>query len=130
MTDKGQHVWKMKFAAGQETHGATAQFLFSAPTITSQEAAARAKQRIDADVIAAFIKDYFISFIVNGGPNVSSSVEGKPTWQEYSDIGNSNVTNGTFRALEFNQTSIGVNVDSVVSSRCDYLAGWGYAIRN
>jgi len=113
--DAGVPVWKLRFAAGLGIHSATQPYLFSAPAAQTNP------------TYGAWVKDYWISFIVFGDPNASPMVVGKPQWPQYLGV---NGTDASFQVLEFNKTNVGTNIDADASARCDFLHGQSYRIRN
>lgn len=117
LVDAGVPVWKLQFAAGLEIHGATMSYLLSSSQLSSPVE------------YGAWMKDYFISFIVSHDPNASPMMQGKVEWPQYLSV--SDDTNElSFLVLEFNQTEVGVVQDRDASARCDFWHGQSYQVRN
>jgi len=103
----GLPVWKLKFAAGSEVHGATIPFVYSTSINPSGNNA----------TIGAIMRDYFVSFFVHQDPNKQSfSDVAKPYWDPYN-------AGGTFNVLQVNYTMIGVDPDADASPQCDFMQG-------
>lgn len=76
--------------------------------------------------IAAYLKDYYLGFVINQDPNsISNSGLQKPHWPQYSPPESSD-----FTILDFNYTTIGSNSDRDASPRCDFFHGRSYVVRN
>ncbi|KAJ5593683.1 carboxylesterase type B [Penicillium hordei] len=104
VSDAGVPVWKLRFGAGTEVHGATDPYLRKASNST------------DNPTLSRQMKEYFLSFILYLNPNHLTAVS-KPQWPNYFD------KNNTFATLHINQTSIWAGQDWDVSANCDFFKG-------
>ena len=116
--DLGLPTWKLVFDAGTETHGATADFLFTT-NVTA----------INNMTLAYIMKDYFLSFATDLDPNTHSfsGVE-KPYWPMYEGMGPNEA--GSFSIMDVNYTMIGMTQDFDVNAQCDFFHGQSYVVRN
>jgi carboxylesterase type B len=109
----GVPVYKLRFAAGTELHAATQPFLLDVPPADSNNR-----------TLGLLLRDYFISFAVEGDPNaVSYSGTVKPEWPLY-------FSDGGFNVLDVNYTMIGAIPDYDAGPRCDFFHGQSYIVRN
>ncbi|OCL12110.1 alpha/beta-hydrolase [Glonium stellatum] len=121
----GEKAWKMVFNAGDQVHGATAEFLFST-TINRYFVLHVGYVDADADEIfvaagdvlgnatlGAILRDYFVSFAVELDPNAWATVANKPAWQAFKAKEES--------VLDVEFTSINVKRDPDASKQCEAL---------
>lgn len=109
-------VYKLRFAAGSELHGATAPFLFQTNDASTNS------------TLSEYMKSWFISFIAQMNPNAHLGLaESRPGWPIY-QAQRGNVAGPLI--LDVNQTSIGVNFDLDDGPRCDFFGANGAIVRN
>ena len=107
ISQAGLPVYKMIFSAGTDLHAATADYLFKASVST------------DNATLAAFMKEYYLSFVLELDPNKVSIVQ-KPYWPQY--------RNGYI--ININETAIGSRRDPDASVSCRFFQDQGSAVRN
>ncbi|KAJ5591890.1 carboxylesterase type B [Penicillium hispanicum] len=105
-------VYKMRFAAGLEVHGATVEYLLYPAEATGNA------------TLADAMKDYFLSFALAHDPNALSS-QSLPTWPRYSDP-----EDGRHRVLEVDADSIHAVQDRDASARCKFFHEQSGIVRN
>jgi hypothetical protein len=111
-------VYKLAFNAGSQVHGATDPFISA---ITSERGGPGPGYN---ETIAAYMKDWFVSFVVHLDPNAQSwSVERKPEWPAYSV---------QEEVMSVNYTQIGAVGDVYYdkSQRCDFWRRNGDIVGN
>lgn len=109
-------VYKLRFAAGSELHGATAPFLFQINSASTNA------------TLSAYMKAWFISFIAQMNPNANLGLaEDRPGWPIYQE--QKGKVAGPL-ILDVNQTTIGVNFDLDDGPRCDFFGANGAIVRN
>jgi hypothetical protein len=110
----GSAVFKMRFDAGSQLHGATGPFVYDSnlnrPGANNQ-------------TIADIMTSYFISFVVHNDPN-PLRVPNAPFWPSYSSGG----VNGSvgFSTLAVTYTEMLVEEDQQNSPKCDFFDAQGY----
>jgi len=116
-TDRGYNgtaVWKMRFDAGSEVHGATAPFIYdinlNRPGANNQ-------------TLADIMTWYFISFVIDNDPNTLRAADA-PFWPSYSAGGEDGLVG--FSTLAVTYTTIEVEPDEQNSAKCDFLDAEGY----
>lgn len=108
VADAGLPAYKMRFAAGYESHGATSLFLLGSsdssgnPTLANQ------------------MKDYFVSFITNLDPNAVATVS-KPSWPQYQS--------DSYQVLDVEQLSISTEVDPDAGAQCRFFQAQADVVR-
>jgi hypothetical protein len=116
-TDNGWNssaVFKLRFDAGSEIHGATSAFLYSQnlnlPAANNQ-------------TLAEIMIWYWISFVIYNDPN-PLRIAGAPFWPSYSG----GLENGSveFNTLAITYTDIFVEPDQQNSPQCDFFDAEGY----
>ena len=112
VSDAGLPVYKMRFAAGLEVHGATGSFSLLANEDTSNA------------TLAAIMKAYFLSFALELDPNPQRAPS-SPVWPTY---GNSDTSK--LNVAQVVNDAIDIIPDKDASSRCDFLHDEPYSIRN
>ena len=83
--------------------------------------------------IAAYMKDWFISFVTDLDPNAksfSNSTVNKPVWPLYNSQLGTQGDVPEFAVMDVNYTQIGVIPDLDVSGKCDFWHGQSYVVRN
>jgi carboxylesterase type B len=115
-------VWKMVFDAGTQLHGADKDFLFNT-TFGTQPG-----QNL---TIANVMKDWYLSFVVEGDPNARTFIgDPKPvTWAMYMNGFNGDDGKG-FNIMSINYTEIGMVRDPDASAKCDWWHGQSAIVRN
>jgi hypothetical protein len=98
---------------------------------------------VNNSTLAAYMKDWFISFVTDLDPNAHSfspESEGKPFWPLYNPrlgtaavSGNDTTAEGgniEFAIMDVNYTQVGVIPDFDVSGKCDFWFGRSWVVRN
>jgi hypothetical protein len=126
MTDRNLNsstVFKLLFSAGNQLHGATSAFLFSAdinyPAAPNQ-------------TIAEIMSSYWISFAVTGDPNPLRS-QNALFWPSYSSGGAGIAADGEnvgFSVLSITLSSVGVIADKDASPQCDFFSSQSLVVSN
>jgi hypothetical protein len=83
--------------------------------------------------IAAYMKDWFISFVTDLDPNAksfSNSTASKPVWPLYNPQLGTQGDVPEFAVMDVNYTQIGVIPDLDVSGKCEFWHGQSYVVRN
>jgi hypothetical protein len=84
--------------------------------------------------IAAYMKDWFISFVTDLDPNAKSfsnnTTNEKPFWPLYNAQLGTEGDVPEFAVMDVNYTQIGVIPDLDVSGKCDFWHGQSYVARN
>ncbi|KAL2821669.1 Alpha/Beta hydrolase protein [Aspergillus granulosus] len=116
VSDWGNSVYKLSFAAGAQTHGAIIPF-------TETTALNGTANNV---TLASIMRNWYISFATDLDPNAASytNVE-KPYWPTYM-----NAQNGNFSVISVTDTTISVVEDQDASAKCDYLHSQSYVVRN
>jgi carboxylesterase type B len=163
MADAGLPAYKLVFNAGTQLHGATSPFLFNPndseskfsppskeptpnfiaprPIATSFPKLAKLTNACPAAVnnstLAAYMKDWFISFVTDLDPNARSfspESEAKPFWPLYNPRLGTAVDGARedheFAIMDVNYTQVGVIPDFDVSDKCDFWFGRSFVVRN
>ncbi|KAL4962577.1 Alpha/Beta hydrolase protein [Aspergillus stella-maris] len=112
VSDARLPVYKMRFAAGLQIHGATSSFLLFANEANSNA------------TLAAVMKAYLLSFALELDPNVQRAPS-SPFWPLYA---NSNA--GELNAVQVDNEAINTIRDKDASSECDFLHRQPYSVRN
>jgi hypothetical protein len=110
----GSAVWKMRFDAGTQVHGATGRFLYDI-NLTMPGA--------NNQTLAEIMTWYWISFIVHNDPN-PLRVPDAPFWPSYS--GGQVGDKVEFNTLAVTYTDIEVEPDQQNSAKCDFFDAEGY----
>lgn len=114
-------VFKLTFAAGAETHGATTPFLCS--NITGWPGA-------NNDTLAQIMSSYWISFAQTYDPN-PARIADAPYWPSYVSNGEGSAAIGEsvgFDTLAVTYTTIGPAPDPDASVKCDFFAKNQYQV--
>lgn len=121
LTDAGLPAYKLAFYAGTQLHGATGAFVFSTDSASPNA------------TIAGYMKDWFLSFIIDLDVNTRSfsGLKGKPRWPTFgASIDEDASAVSSFNAMEVNVSSIAVVADPDTSDRCDFFHAQSYVVRN
>jgi len=107
-------VWKMRFDAGSEIHGATSAFIYSIDLT---------RPGANNQTLADIMTWYWISFAIWNDPNVLKLAEA-PYWPSYIEGGQ----NGTcgFSTLAVTYTTVSPEPDEQNSPKCDFFNAEGY----
>lgn len=116
-------VFKMIFSAGNQLHGATGAFLYSAnigfPSAPNS-------------TIADIMSSYWISFVVTGDPNPLRS-RSAPFWPSYNSNKGGTIPAGEsfgFSTLAITVDSTEIIVDTDASAQCDFFLSQSLAVSN
>jgi hypothetical protein len=90
---------------------------------------------VNNSTLAAYMKDWFISFVTDLDPNARSfspEGEGKPFWPLYNPrLGTAGGGEDVeFAIMDVNYTQVGVIPDFDVSDKCDFWFGRSFVVRN
>jgi hypothetical protein len=98
---------------------------------------------INNSTLAAYMKDWFISFVTHLDPNAQSFSTPeisatKPFWPKYNGGGSGDGSGSggdgegefEFNIMDVNYTQVGVVPDFDVSDKCDFWFGRGEVVRN
>lgn len=157
MADAGVPAYKLVFNAGTQLHGAISPFLFSAEDTNSKPKNSSSSfppprnpplshndlhptnhsHQTDGNnsTLAAYMKDWYISFVTDLDPNAQSftpnATADKPYWPLYnSRLGTDGDGTPEFAIMDVNYTQVGVIPDFDVSDKCDFWHGQSYVVRN
>ena len=142
MADEGVSTCKMIFNAGDQLHGATAVFIFEPNDSPSKQSPSHLDSSnfiltntADANnaTISAYMKDWFISFIIDMDPNANTyfNITDKPHWPVYnSRLGTNGTAAPEFAVMDVSYTQIGVISDLDVSAQRDLFHSSSYDVRN
>jgi hypothetical protein len=114
-------VFKLTFAAGAETHGATSAFLASKVTGWPEA---------NNETLAEIMSSYWISFAVTKDPNPMRSASA-PYWPSYISGGSGSAAVGEsvgFDTLAVTYTTIGPVSDADASAKCDFFGKNQYQV--
>jgi hypothetical protein len=114
-------VFKLTFAAGNETHGATTAFLASNST---------GWPSANNNTLAAIMSSYWISFAVTQDPNPLRTADA-PYWPSYISGGAGSADLGEavgFDTLAVTYTTIAPATDPDASAKCDFFAKNQYQV--
>lgn len=119
LADAGMPAYKMIFDAGSQVHTATQPFLYGASANGSTTA--------NNATLAAWMKDWFVSFALAEDPNAISFLgnASKPFWPTYLKADYTG-----FQVMDVNYTMVGVTEDFDASARCDFFHAQSYFVRN
>lgn len=132
-SDWGSPVYKLRFAAGNELHGAIGPFVESedldgAPLDTPFISIANtAPGTGNNETLGNIMRDYYVSFAVASDPNAKTYTAdvAHPYWPTYMNEQDRNSS-----VLDVTYSSIRVDRDSDASPQCDFFHGQSYVVRN
>ena len=116
-TDRGYNgsaVWKMRFDAGSQVHGATGPFIYDINL---------GRPGANNQTLADIMTWYWISFVIYNDPNPLRAADA-PFWPSYSAGGQDGSVG--FSTLAVTYTDIEVEPDQQNSAKCDFLDAEGY----
>jgi hypothetical protein len=96
----------------------------------------RALAAVNNSTLAAYMKDWFISFVTDLDPNARSfspESASKPFWPLYNPrLGTAGSVDDDyeFAIMDVNYTQVGVIPDFDVSDKCDFWFGRSFVVRN
>jgi carboxylesterase type B len=112
-SEAGMPVWKTRFNAGSGLHGASTNYILGSPNSTSNS------------TLAASLKSYWLSFIVNLDPNLPAvSSVAKPEWPKY------NKDSSKTTILDIYDKSMATSIDPDANEACRFYINQNGIVRN